>query len=147
MTNDQQEALRRDCKRDCRTPEGLGRQQRRNPRCGAAGLSLGLHLPRRQSGIRQEQVPPGLWIAAMSIPAGMLVTLARQKARTAVLEQFRASGLRPWWDREAKDISKAANVYLKDHPELFAQAAETVRNCPKLSAMAEREVKDRRRRS
>ena len=75
------------------------------------------------------------------IPASMLVTLARYRAKQAVLEQFRASGLRPWWDCEAKVISKAAEGYLKDHPELFAQAADTIRCCPKLCAMAEREAR------
>jgi hypothetical protein len=52
----------------------------------------------------------------------MLVTLARHSARKAVLAQCRASGLRPWWDCEAKDITKAANVYLEEHPELWKEA-------------------------
>jgi len=47
-------------------------------------------------------------------PASMLVTLARYRAKQAVLEQYRAQGRKPWWDCEAKDITKAANVYLQE---------------------------------
>src|SRR5262245_57826933 len=72
------------------------------------------------------------------IPASMLVTLARQKALNAVKLDLRDHGLKVWY-LEQKVLVAAANQYLKDHPELFAQAAESVRNCPKLSAMAERE--------
>src|SRR5262249_20217892 len=56
------------------------------------------------------------------IPASMLITLARYRAKKAVLEQFRAQGRRPWWDCEAKDITRAANVYLQEHPEIWAEA-------------------------
>jgi hypothetical protein len=52
----------------------------------------------------------------------MTAVLARWLAKKAVLEQCRAQGLRPWWDCEAKDITKAAGGYLKDHPELFTEA-------------------------
>jgi len=79
------------------------------------------------------------------IPDSMLVTLARYRAKQAVLEQYRAKGLRPWWDCEAKDITKAANAYLQQHPELFAQAAESVRNDPKLRTLAARQVREIRR--
>ena len=69
------------------------------------------------------------------IPFSMLVTLARRSARQAVLEECRAQGLRPWWDLEAKDICKAADIYLQDHPELFAEAHSL---CAKLQSAAQR---------
>jgi hypothetical protein len=53
---------------------------------------------------------------------GSEMVLARWLAKKAVVEQCRAQGLRPWWDCEAKDITKTANIYLQDHPELFDEA-------------------------
>src|SRR5262249_30044994 len=102
-----------------------------------AGLSPSSHGARPMT-----KAPPSLH---QPIPASMLVTLARYRAKQAVLEQYRAQGLRPWWDCEANDITKAANQYLKDHPELFAQAAESVRNDPRLRTLAARQVREIRR--
>jgi hypothetical protein len=41
-------------------------------------------------------------------------------------------------------IVSAANLYLNDHPELIAEAAETVRKVPQLRTPYERETDERR---
>jgi len=65
----------------------------------------------------------------------MSAVLAKWLASKAVKEQLRASGIRYWWDCEAKDISKLANIYLAEHPELWNEARLL---CAKLESDARR---------
>jgi hypothetical protein len=74
----------------------------------------------------------------------VIMTLARQAARKVVIRQFQAQGLK-LAHIEHRIIVAAANDYLRDHPELIAQAAETVRKVPQLRTLAEREERERRR--
>jgi hypothetical protein len=54
-----------------------------------------------------------------------VMTLARQRAIKVVREQFRARGLKPQY-MALREIVVAAHEYLPDHPELIAEAKETV---------------------
>jgi hypothetical protein len=45
---------------------------------------------------------------------------------------------------EASDLVKAAKNYLSEHPDLIEQAAETVRNDPRLRTLAERQARERK---
>jgi hypothetical protein len=50
--------------------------------------------------------------------------LAKQSARKAVKRRIQAEGrIKPWWIVTSAEISKLAGGYLRQHPELFAQAA------------------------
>jgi hypothetical protein len=73
-----------------------------------------------------------------------IITLARLAAVKAVKRAMQAQGLKPA-HVERRIITAAATDYLRDHPELIAQAAETVRKVPQLRTLAERE--ERRHRS
>ena len=75
---------------------------------------------------------------------GVIITLARYRARQAVKQQL--------WDRgiklssvTARDVVEAAEVYIEQHPELLADAAETVRNNPQLRTLVERQARQARR--
>jgi len=57
--------------------------------------------------------------------AGAVITLAQQAARKAVKRQFQAQGLKVS-HMQARVITAAANDYLRDHPELIAEAKETI---------------------
>jgi hypothetical protein len=72
-----------------------------------------------------------------------VVTLARWMARKAVKAEWLKAGLRIW-DYEASDLTKAAKAYLSEHPDLVEQAAETVRNDPRLRTLAERQARQRK---
>jgi len=72
------------------------------------------------------------------------MTLARHKACTAFKAQWLAQGRR-LSELTAGGVRVAAEEYLNKHPELFEQAAESVRNNPKLRTLAEREARERRR--
>ena len=52
----------------------------------------------------------------------MSAVLAKWLAKKAVLEQCRAKGIKVWWELEEKQVRQMANVYLNDHPELWAEA-------------------------
>jgi hypothetical protein len=71
------------------------------------------------------------------------ITLARYYAKREVKREWRAQGIRIW-DYEASDLAKAAKSYLSEHPVLIEQAAETVRNDPRLRTLAEREERQRK---
>jgi 7-keto-8-aminopelargonate synthetase-like enzyme len=58
--------------------------------------------------------------------SAVIMILAQQAAIKAVKREFQAQGLKPT-HIEHKTIVAAANDYLRDHPELIEQAAETVR--------------------
>ncbi len=73
----------------------------------------------------------------------VVIVLAWQAAIKAVERQIYAQGLRPS-DTERQIITSAAKAYLRDHPELIEQAAETVRKVPKLRTLAEREERQRK---
>jgi hypothetical protein len=75
---------------------------------------------------------------------GVARALAHHLARRAVERRLRAQGLRVSHIPYA-DISAQARDYLAAHPELVDQAAETVRNNPKLRTLAEREERERAR--
>jgi hypothetical protein len=72
-----------------------------------------------------------------------IITLATRSAIKAVERDIRAQGLRVTFV-ERRVILAAAN-YLREHPELFEEAAETVRNVPQLRTLAEREERQRRK--
>jgi hypothetical protein len=71
------------------------------------------------------------------------IMLARYFAKRAVKAAWLKQGLRIW-DYEASDLTKAAKSYLSEHPELIEQAAETVRNDPRLRTLAERQQRQRK---
>ena len=74
---------------------------------------------------------------------GHIMTLARFEAKKAVKEIFRRQGLKVA-HIEASEITKAANTYLLEHPELIDQAAESFRSDPvfmKLAKQHERQLK------
>lgn len=56
---------------------------------------------------------------------GAVMTLAHQAARKAVKRQFQAQGLKVS-HIAAREITAAANDYLRDHPELIAEARVVV---------------------
>jgi hypothetical protein len=60
---------------------------------------------------------------------GHIMTLARFEARKAVKEIFRRQGLKVAHIK-SNEITKAANAYLLEHPELIDQAAERFRSDP-----------------
>jgi hypothetical protein len=72
------------------------------------------------------------------------MTVAKLAAMKAVKRDMQARGLR-FAHIEHQTIVSAACMYLRDHPDLIEQAAETVRKVPQLRTLAERE--ERRRRS
>jgi hypothetical protein len=80
----------------------------------------------------------------MSRMNATIMTLARQSAIKAVKRDIQAQGLRTA-SVERRIIVAAANIYLREHPELIGEAAETVRKVPQLRTLAEREERRRRR--
>ncbi len=73
-----------------------------------------------------------------------IMTIARQLAIKAVKRRMQAQGLKlPHIEHSI--IVSAAHDYLRDHPDLLEQAAETVRTVPQLRTLAEREERRRRR--
>ena len=70
--------------------------------------------------------------------------LARSSARKVVEERLRSEGVRVS-TTPIRIIMEEANEYLKAHPELVAQAIETVRKVPQLRTLAEGEARDRAR--
>ena len=60
------------------------------------------------------------------------------KAIKAIKRQFQARRLNPQL-MPRKVIRAAAEDYLRDHPELIEQVAETVRNNPELRTLYEKE--------
>jgi hypothetical protein len=73
-----------------------------------------------------------------------IVTLARHAAIKAVKRDIQAQGVRVA-SVEQRVIVAAASAYLREHPELIEEAAETVRKVPQLRTLAEREERQRRR--
>jgi hypothetical protein len=71
------------------------------------------------------------------------ITLARYFAKRAVKAAWVRQGLKPQYI-DASDLTKAAKTYLSGHPELIEQAAETVRNDPRLRTLAERQQRQRK---
>ena len=74
----------------------------------------------------------------------LISVLARSSARRVVEERMRAEGVR-LSVTPLRIIMEEANEYLKAHPELVAQAIETVRKVPQLRTLAECEARDRAR--
>jgi hypothetical protein len=72
-----------------------------------------------------------------------IMTLARLAATKAVKRELQAQGLKPVHIPRSI-ITTAASDYLRAHPELIEQAAETVRNVPQLRTLAEREERNRK---
>jgi hypothetical protein len=66
------------------------------------------------------------------------------EAIKAVEQDIRAQGLRVM-SVERRVILAAADAYLREHPELIEEAADTVRKVPELRTLAEREERQRRR--
>jgi hypothetical protein len=73
-----------------------------------------------------------------------IMTVARQAAIKAAKRAIQAQGGKPA-HVELRIIVAAANIYLREHPELIEEAAETVRKVPQLRTLAEREERQRRR--
>ena len=70
------------------------------------------------------------------------LALARYRARRIVESELRSQGVRLTYV-PPRDIVAQAMEYLRNHPELLDQCAETVRNDPKLRTLAEREERER----
>jgi hypothetical protein len=73
-----------------------------------------------------------------------LTTLATQAAVKAVKRELQSRGLKVVHIERAIIVA-AADRYLKQHPELLEQAAETVPKVPQLRTLYEREMRRRRR--
>jgi len=73
-----------------------------------------------------------------------IITLAKLAAIKAVKRDIQAQGGKPAYI-ERQIMVAAANTYLREHPELIEEAAETVRKVPQLRTLAEREERQRRR--
>ena len=58
---------------------------------------------------------------------GAVMTLARWQARKAVKAELLAQGLK-LSHIEASDITRKANQYIDDHPEIIALASESYRS-------------------
>ena len=69
--------------------------------------------------------------------------IARYEARDAIKAALRAEGHR-LSEYAAHDITVLAQAYLSEHPEVFNQAAEIVRNHLKLRTLAAREARKRK---
>ena len=74
--------------------------------------------------------------------SGVAHALARYRARKAVEHELRSQGLRVS-HIPIRDIMAQAMEYLRNHPELLDQCAETVRNDPKLRTLAEQQERER----
>ena len=57
---------------------------------------------------------------------GAVMTLARWHAREAIKKELRAKGIK-LYHVEASEITRAANQYIDDHPEIIAFASERYR--------------------
>jgi hypothetical protein len=73
-----------------------------------------------------------------------IMTMARLAAIRAVKRDIQAQSGRAA-RVELATILNAASAYLRSHPELIDEAAETVRKVPQLRTLAEREERERRR--
>jgi hypothetical protein len=65
------------------------------------------------------------------------MTMARHLATKAVKEQWKRQR-KHWVWVEHRELVSASMAYLAEHPELIEEAAETVRNDPRLRTLAER---------
>jgi hypothetical protein len=71
-----------------------------------------------------------------------VMALARLTAIKAIKQNLQAQGLK-LAHVERQMIVSTAHKYLDEHPELIAEAAETVRKVPQLRTLAEREERRR----
>jgi hypothetical protein len=71
------------------------------------------------------------------------MTLAKLAAIKAVKQGMRAHGLKVS-HVERRVIVSAANIYLREHPELINEASMTVRKVPQLRTLAGRGKRRRR---
>jgi hypothetical protein len=67
-----------------------------------------------------------------------IITLAKRSAIKAIERGVQAQGGKPA-AMPRRIILAAASAYLREHPELIEEAAETVRKVPQLRTLAERE--------
>ena len=58
---------------------------------------------------------------------GAVMTLARWEARQVIKKELLAQGIK-LSHVEASDITRAANRYIDEHPEIIAKACESYRN-------------------
>jgi hypothetical protein len=82
---------------------------------------------------------------AINAPTAVML-MARHKACQAVKRQLQAANVKVSYV-PVREIVQAANAYLQEHPELFEQAAEIIRNDPSLRKSAELEERRRARKS
>jgi hypothetical protein len=73
-----------------------------------------------------------------------IITVAKLAAIKAVKRDMQARGLKSA-HVERRVIVSTADIYLREHPELLEQAAETVQLHPELRTLHEREERRRRR--
>jgi hypothetical protein len=66
-------------------------------------------------------------ILAESGAAGQVMTIARYYAREAVKRELRAQGIK-LHQVEASEITRSANQYVNNHPEIMAFASERYRD-------------------
>jgi hypothetical protein len=74
--------------------------------------------------------------------SGVAYALARYRAKRIVQNELRSQGRRVSLILP-RDIIAQAMEYLRNHPELLDQCAETVRNDPKLRTLAEQQERER----
>jgi hypothetical protein len=67
-------------------------------------------------------------------PARVMI-LAMFNARNIIKQDLQAQGIK-LSHVDPREVSEAASRYLAAHPELIAEAEETVRNCPRLRTLA-----------
>src|SRR4029077_7348147 len=70
--------------------------------------------------------------------------LARQTAMKAAKAQLRAQG-RKVHHFTLRELTILAREYLDQHPELFAETWQRVKNAPELRELYDREMRDRQR--
>jgi hypothetical protein len=87
--------------------------------------------------------PPARTVTILAGPAGT-ITLAKYYARKAVIEDWRAAGIR-WREYGAAEINTAAVEYLGRHPELIERAIAAFETSPRLRQLAEMERRRRER--
>lgn len=75
--------------------------------------------------------------------SAVIMTVARLAAIKVLKRNMQAQGLKVA-HIERHVVVSAANDYLRDHPELFEKAAETVRKVPQLRTLAAREERHRK---
>jgi hypothetical protein len=105
-----------------------------------------LEAARRVERLGVAAVHNALMSEIVRVPLNATVmTLARHYALRDVKADVKRRGLSVW-DISAKDLREQAHAWLREHPELIAQATEVVEKDPTLRRIAERDGRGRLKR-